>query len=514
MRLLVLLSLLGASVAAAGPKTVAVAAGDCGTLSDGMGRFEAALKQRLADDLWDAELVLSTVRPRAARSLEELKRQIDSARTLFYAGQADKALELVRQAISELERVSPKLSPFPVLADALMVQALVHRSANRKAELGESFRRVLRIDPAYQPDTNFFTPAFVQAFDAARKELQRGKKATLQVQSQPAGAEVFIDGQAVGKSPLRAALPPGEYTVSLADEQGVSFLHKVRLAAKEESLVVDLGYEAAVSARAPLCLAIADEAKAKAAATKLAAAIGAERYVLLRLVSKSGEPLRFGAVVVVGAEEERSGEVRQPDLANLAEFMVTGKSQPGLLVPGAPAAQAPEAREPKPTSTATPPSPSPAAASAPPRAVEPAPSLEPAPTAAPAPLAVTASAPPPRGLSAAGVVGVGLLATGGAVAVGGLVHFLVVTLPQHQKVAGLLDGSRLPRPSDATQLAAIQAAATAEAQARLVSFALLGAGAGTAAAGALLLALFPAARPVVAVTPVPQGAAWVLSGQW
>lgn len=477
------IALLGAS-ADAGIKTLAIAAGDCRSpeLSSAMGQFHQALRDRITTDLYEPELVLDIIRPRPTKSLDDLQRQVESARTLHYSGQGERAVELTKQALADLERVSPLVAPWAVTTEALLVQALAYRGLNRKAEHLDSLRRIARIDPSLTLDPNFFTPSFIQSFEGVKKELTRGRRFTLQIQSQPSGAAVFVDGKRLGETPFRETLSTGDYQVELVNGSAVSFTRNVRLA-RDEQVVVDIAYEGALATELPLCMAFESEADAKLGASKLAASIGAERTVVMRLVSKPAEPPYFRAILVQGADEERSGNVRRGSLAELADFIITGKALPPLTV---------EPQRARPAG--------PTAQTLPPAETQPLPEL----SSAPLTTGVSSSAKPLGPWRVAGFIGLGLGAALGGVGAG----IYASGSDDRQRVADVA-GQKLADPS-----ATLGAAARAQ-NVRIVSFSLIGAGVGLGVAGALLALLAPSpANPVISMLPLEQGALFSLTAGW
>lgn len=210
----------------AAPKTVVVASGDCrhAELLTGMASFHEALKQSWANEVLAPEEVLSRLRPRPTLSLEDVRRQIESTRTLLYANDQNeaRAIELLRQNISELEKISPQHKPWPTLVDAMLLQAnVLFKQAGREGEADALLERVARIEPTMVLDKNNWRPKMRDALSAKISDLAKLRKAPLLVQSLT-GAEVFIDGKSFGKAPLKLELVPGTYRISVVNGDQVS----------------------------------------------------------------------------------------------------------------------------------------------------------------------------------------------------------------------------------------------------------------------------------------------------
>ncbi|MCA3014084.1 MAG: PEGA domain-containing protein, partial [Myxococcaceae bacterium] len=199
---------LAAALSEAAPKTLVVGAGDCdaAVLATGLSDLSAALRARLKADLYESDVVLDIVRPRPSRSLDDVQRQVESARTLFYNGQNDRALDLLRQALAELERSPLAGEPWRVMSQAHALKAVVLLALGRKPEALEAFRAVLRVEPSLVLSKDEFTPSAMAQFEALRKELGRAKRASLRVQSSTPGAEVLLEGRVMGVTPLTLSL--------------------------------------------------------------------------------------------------------------------------------------------------------------------------------------------------------------------------------------------------------------------------------------------------------------------
>ncbi len=466
-----------------GEDTVAVAT-DCrnGELLTGMASFHEALKTRWHDELFSPDMVLTLLRPRPALSLEDVQRQVESARTLYYAGQLERALELARQASLELEKISPTVKPWPVTADALLLQGISLKALDRKPEATELFRRVLRVDPAYKLDPDIYTPSTIQLFELLRKELQRTRKAVLQVQSTP-GAEVFVDGRSVGKVPFKGEWVPGSYRVSVAQAEQVSFPHVVTLP-KEGALQIDLAFEGALLPQVPLCLA-SSTTPAESLAQKVANAVGAQNIVVFWKEGRDGPPF-YRALILRNGVKDREGGVQvtpgapSAPIDELANFIVTGQGNGIVGREGAPTPPAPvENRSENKQFAAVPPPPT----------VAPSPALSPV-------VEVTES-----NVRVSKVVGFSLLGAAVVSAAAGVVVFATAS-GDRERFAQLTAAGQLPPVTDSGHRQALDLMTGIEAN-RLTTFALVGAGVGLAVSSALTFLLFSQAPRAASVTVTP-----------
>jgi hypothetical protein len=362
------LGVLLSSISWAGPKALAVAAGDCrdADLLNAAAAFSDAVTWQLNADALDAAEVLERLRPRPSGGLDEAKRQIDTAQSQFYAGQLDKALEVVRSALQSLERAPPSESAFKQLAGGRVLEGLVLKGQGKKSEQVEAWKRVLRVKPDFALDADYYTPATLVQFDQLRKDLSKNKRVALSVVSQPAGATVFIDGASVGKTPFSGAFPAGAYRLTLVQGEAQSFVYDVSLDQPQE-LQVDLALEASLKPQLPLC--VNGPAGEVDRALKLAARAGAERALVLRVESRNNEP---GWVAAVLLEVKKGARVREGGMklaaaqkgqgyADLASFVLTGQPAKLSLDHRAAAGQEPSPAQPVSTAATAEPKPAPAA---------------------------------------------------------------------------------------------------------------------------------------------------------
>lgn len=496
--------LIFSGVAAAQSKTVIVAAGDCAdpSLINAGRDFRDIAGKLLGAQLMEPESVLDIVRPRPMRSLQDIERQVDSAKALFYGGQDDRALELVERALTELERASPEAKHWTVTQNALVLAALVQKNLDHVKEMNDAFRRIVRLDPTFKLDPDAHPPSAIAALEAIKKEFARGRKATLQVRVEAGpAATVYVDGLPMGATPLKIELPAGTYRVSLGSPGMLSFPHRVELP-RDTKLNVDLAFEGSLALQTPLCLSSTDDG----AAVKLAQLVAAEKVIVLRNAARrTGPPFISGALFdLASGQQERAGSVTDDLMAKLATFLITGKEDPSVRVNGPvkPVAAAPKDPVKEPV-----------------KVVVKEPVKEPVnePVKDPPPPAPIASAPTfevsGSSVSAGRVGSVTLLSAGAASVIVGAIVFGLGSADR-ERLEGITrpDGT-LPLYELPVGQEAIERMKAVDAN-RALSFALIGGGVGAATAGVLGLLLFPARTTSVGMSASPSGASVQVRGSF
>src|SRR5262249_30984887 len=154
---------------------------------------------------------------------DEVRRQVSTAENLFYNDRIADSLALLDQTLAELERLPPGPERWKIFADAQLIRGMALSSMRRRDASDEAFRAVLRVDPLHVMSPDASSPTFRQRFDKLRNELARARKLRLSVQSQPAGATVYVDGLALGHTPATLELVPGTYQVLVGRPDAFSF---------------------------------------------------------------------------------------------------------------------------------------------------------------------------------------------------------------------------------------------------------------------------------------------------
>ena len=274
--------------------------------------------------------------PPPTHTLDEVRRQVSTAENLFYNDRVADSLALLDQTLAELERLPPGPDRAKTFGDAQLIRGMTLSAQRRRDASDDAFRAVLRVDPRHVMSPDAFSPTFRQRFDKLRAELARARKVRLSVQSQPAGATVYVDGFALGHTPASLDLVPGTYQVLVGRPEAYSFPHLVQLR-EDTALRVDLAFEQTIPpSRAPCLQQPRDGHETPLGnALKLALLLEVDQLVILRLDRPSAGPSWLSAAVLNAQTAQRtreggiqlgSGKSGGDDLGELARFVVTGET--------------------------------------------------------------------------------------------------------------------------------------------------------------------------------------------
>jgi len=265
-----------------------------------------------------------------ARNLPDLRKALDAARDTFYGGRAPKAVQELDRVQEEALRLFPSDERWALLRDAMATRALATMKSEPPAT-DRTLRRLLTLDPGFEPDPSDYPPSYRKAVDAARAAVKAAGTNRLDVKVDVAGAPVFVSGRPVGKAPVSVQMPPGDYLVEAAFfRRGMGRVVTVpRVGDPPNTVTLSSGLEGAIAPGTGPCIAV------KGGRPELLARVydllGVERLLLLR-----SEQTASGPFLVLTEWDPRSrsekGELRasipSPTLQDVAAKDLAARLQP------------------------------------------------------------------------------------------------------------------------------------------------------------------------------------------
>ncbi|AKF10668.1 PEGA domain-containing protein [Sandaracinus amylolyticus] len=144
----------------------------------------------------------------AIEELEPLADQVANGDARDAAERADRIVELFEQRLEAVRREQ--------LVDAHMLAAVARCQMRRARECEEGFARVLVFREGQEFDASRYPASAQDAFERARTRTLAGPRGTLIVETEPAGAEIYVDGRSYGPSPVRVdGLLRGDHYVTI-----------------------------------------------------------------------------------------------------------------------------------------------------------------------------------------------------------------------------------------------------------------------------------------------------------
>jgi hypothetical protein len=128
------------------------------------------------------------------------------------------AIKKLTQAVDTYTKVLPYIKKAE-LADAMMALGAAQFEQNEKKPARATFIRLLTWRPDYKVDVNKFPPSVLDPFENARKEVEKAKRGSLEIRSEPPSAQAYVDGRYIGVTPaFGEGLVVGEHFVTLKKE--------------------------------------------------------------------------------------------------------------------------------------------------------------------------------------------------------------------------------------------------------------------------------------------------------
>ena len=138
------------------------------------------------------------------------------AKEHYYNFEYDEAISQAIKAINIMEAAPEKISEHgELLRDAYIVAAIVEKSQKgHEGDAKKYFRRALIIDPHFQLNEKAFSPSMVELFNSVKKDVSAFPAGTINIDTDPKVAEVYINGILKGVTPLNiSGLPEGSYRI-------------------------------------------------------------------------------------------------------------------------------------------------------------------------------------------------------------------------------------------------------------------------------------------------------------
>lgn len=161
-----------------------------------------------------AFVILSGFAPPLYSQQTDIDKLLDDGKKAYMDGDYEKAVRLLNQAISLIKNKSK-------LIDAYLSLALTYFTINQLDRATEQIQNVLKLNPSFKPDPEFYSPKFIKLFDDVKKKNIRD----VEIVSIPEGARIFIDDEDKGITPFVGGLYLGKHTIRIVKE-GYEILEK------------------------------------------------------------------------------------------------------------------------------------------------------------------------------------------------------------------------------------------------------------------------------------------------
>lgn len=240
---------------------------------------------------------------RRAKLLADLKLGAEAA----HVGQWKKVIRLILPVKQSLERATLSVSRSRTLFAALLRARLLlsnsYLRSSQPALAGQMMAAVLRAQPDHSLSTARYGPLLVRLYSRTKAALDRQRPASLQVDSSPSGALVFLSGRYVGVSPMKLdQLYPGTYDLLLIKNNHPSRVRRIVVQGKKR-VRVDLALQRAVLSEGFAGLQLEEgpgrDVREVRLAMDIATRLGASKVVLVGLRRIKGRQVLVGKMTPV-----------------------------------------------------------------------------------------------------------------------------------------------------------------------------------------------------------------------
>jgi hypothetical protein len=147
------------------------------------------------------------------------------------------AIKKYAQAVEGLETVLPFIQKNE-LADAMMGLAVAHLSAGERKAGKQVLLRLLTWREGITYDTEKLPGRYLDVFEEAKRELHKRPRGSLEIRSNPDGAQAYVDGKFVGVTPATAeGLVVGDHYITLKKEGYQKALLRATVSARRQESV-------------------------------------------------------------------------------------------------------------------------------------------------------------------------------------------------------------------------------------------------------------------------------------
>jgi hypothetical protein len=176
--------------------------------------FGDALKRNTHLDMKDLDVRLADFAQEVPSDQVDFAREsLQKGKDLLYKLEVDQAIAQLADAVDQLVAVLPYIKK-QELADAMITLAVAQMQKGKNTAMNQTLRRLLIWRPAFQPDSDV-PPQINDPLETARQTVSQLPQAQIRINSDPPGAQVFVDGDYIGVSPTVASnLAVGEHYVT------------------------------------------------------------------------------------------------------------------------------------------------------------------------------------------------------------------------------------------------------------------------------------------------------------
>jgi len=266
-------------------------------------------------------------------TLSELDRAYGGALAVYQNGEFDSALRTLRAIVEDLENLPEGEEAYEQWKRALLRLVHVAQTIGDEREVDRTLVRLAMTEPSLQPDPEQYSPTYRRRFEAAKGKVRALPKRRLQILSEGRPGVAYVNGRAMGVTPITLTLPAGTYRIGGAASTLRVPSFSVDLEGEDRMVVLDFALAEALRVNAGPGLALPAPQRAYGI-IRAGAWLGVDKLVVASRVSEAGADfllgsiydVRRGALLREGSVRMVAGGVPSVNLGALSSFLFTGQS--------------------------------------------------------------------------------------------------------------------------------------------------------------------------------------------
>ena len=183
----------------------------------------------------------------ATEDLEKLERMYQEAYLKSYSFEYQEAVKKLNEVLKRLEKAPDRPSRWGLFINANIHLGKSLSNLKKKKAAQEAFKMVLRSRPEMKLTQKEHPVKDVNLWEKARSQVKKAEKGKLILDTDPSGAEVFLDGETVGFTPFIREFPRGRYHLKIHHKaSGLSYRRWVDVGDEISRFRIDLDFESSL----------------------------------------------------------------------------------------------------------------------------------------------------------------------------------------------------------------------------------------------------------------------------
>jgi len=185
------------------------------------------------------------------QELQRLSERFQQGYLQSYSFEYRKARETLKWVLAELTHFPPIPQRWDLYVKAHIFLGIAQSGDKQEDRALQSFATVLRCRPEMQLSRKEYSPRIIRLWEKAKKRLSALPRGKLVVDSEPGGAEVYLDGKSIGTTPYIGDAYYGRYHLHVHHKVAGSASRRVDIGKEAARIHLFLAFEGALDLEGP-----------------------------------------------------------------------------------------------------------------------------------------------------------------------------------------------------------------------------------------------------------------------